>query len=180
MVDSLWFLLDGTPLRSSGAQKGSPHLLEVIPYYWGEGVGADPWRLRSLTGKGELRFWKGRALWAEGTTYAANGPATFRCHSSVSNAQNRVISFILENEGNFNRSSGVLPQDQGSLSCPWVPDCEFSHLHPRSSRDSLLTGGDQEKLPVRKGCSRALHATVGTQHCLIIIIVILSRVSNTG
>lgn len=57
-----------------GAQRGNPHLLEeVILYHWGEGVGADPWRLRSLTGKGELRFWKRRALWAEGTTCAANG-----------------------------------------------------------------------------------------------------------
>lgn len=62
-----------------------------------------------------------------------------RCHSSVSNAQNRVISFILENEGNFNHSSGVLPQDQGSLSSHGFPTVNFSFA-PKVKQGQLLTG----------------------------------------
>ena len=86
-----------------------------------------------------------------------------RCHSSVSNAQNSVISFILENEGNFSHSSGVLTQDQGSLSCPWVPDCEFL-ICTRGQADTTSDWeGDQEKLHVRR-MQQSTPCTVGTQY----------------
>lgn len=86
-----------------------------------------------------------------------------RCHSSVSNAQNSVISFTLENEGNFNHSSGVLPQDRGSLSCPWVPDCEFLICTQDQAGTTSDWEGDQEKLHVRR-MQQSTPCIVGIQH----------------
>lgn len=149
-----------TPLRSGGAQRGDLHLLEeVIAHHWGGGVGAGLWRLDSFTGRGEVRLWGRRALWAEGTTEDASGLMLSGVTPLVSNAQNGGVGFLLESEGNLHQSSGVLPQDQGSQSDPWVLGYEFVICNPGQAGTSSDLGGQPRELTYEKDIAqRSMHS----------------------
>ena len=73
----------------------------------------------------------------------------------------RRMKGILENEGDFNHSSGVLPQDQGSI-MPMSSWLIFSFA-PEVKQGQLDWEGDQEKWHVRR-MRQSTPCTVGAQH----------------